>query len=159
MEQRSKKTKSYKHAIKLLSKKDYSVHKMKTKLLDKSFDEFEVDETINELIEQNYLREEEYVRQRVRGLFYKNYSSSYIIQKLAQEYVYIDQDFIDKLKEEWGVDEDDLAANLIHKRTRNLSSEPEDLYKLKVKIRRKLESKGFSSGRYVPEIDKVLNNL
>lgn len=157
MEEATKKPKSYLYAVKLLAKRDYSVHKLKTKLFEKNFDEDEIEDTINTLIKLNYLREEEYARQRVRGLFYKNYSSDYIVQRLAQEKVFITREFIDSLIEEWEIKEEELVENLIRKKIKSLPNNSEDSYKLKIKIRRLLETKGFSSNKYLDQIEKSLN--
>lgn len=155
----NKKKESYLYAIRLLAKRDYSIFKMKNKLLDKGFELDDAMDTIKILLEAKYLREDEYIRQRVRGLFFKFYSSRYILQKLKQEEIHLSQDQIDDLKNEWELDEDQIALDLIEKKTRHLTVTEDSFFKYKVKISRFLESKGFQSDLYAKNIDRALNHL
>ena len=125
----------YKHAIKLLTKKDYSVHKLKNKLFEKEFLEEEIEEAITLLLEKKYLREDYYAQARIRAFIKKGYSTKYIQEKLRDEKVDVDHSFIQDEYEYLQVTEEDQIDILIRKKMQQSSTNPE-------KIKRFLISKG-----------------
>lgn len=138
--------KGYNYAIRILSKRDYSVFKMQQKLKERSFDKNTADEIIEKLLEQNYLREEEYTRMRIKHLIYKGYANQFIIRKLEQEMLSADEAQIDHLRTENNVSTQDTLIRLIEKKLRGKNI-PEDFtskMKLKAKISNFLISKGYS---------------
>lgn len=138
--------KAYNYTIRLLSKRDYSVHKLTAKLRIQNFDQDIIDQTISRLIEQKYLQEEQYAKSRVKGLLYRGYSSQFIIKKLAQEELKVDTDLIQEMQNDASLNQKDTITALIEKRLRGRSipTDNEEKQKLKNKIMRFLISKGHS---------------
>jgi regulatory protein len=145
---------SYKYAIKLLSKKDYSKYKLLLKLQSKNYESYEIDEVINLLIEKKFLREDEYIRSRVKSLMNKGYSKSYIHQKLEQEYLDATPDIINSVFDEYRLTETKQVKNLISKKLKNSVKETPITDIEKVKITRFLASKGHS----LENVDQSLSN-
>lgn len=142
--------KVYRDAINLLKIKDYSRVKLRRKLLCKGHGSQQVDETIVKLVDCGYLREDYYIEARVKGLIRKNYSSSFIRQRLKQEGLDVSVDHILKIYEENGVTEEDQIRQLLIKkislRTRELERD---------KIIRFVCSKGHS----ITRIEEVYQDL
>ena len=138
--------KAYNYAIYLLSKRDYSIFKMRQKLLSQKFEADEIDATIDKLIDQSYLREEEYKRMRIKTHLLKGYSNRYIIHKLMQEELEVTNVHIETLREEYDLDRTTSLCALIEKKLRGKSI-PETFeakLKLKNKILNFLGAKGYS---------------
>lgn len=138
--------KAYNYAIFLLSKRDYSIYKMRMKLRSREYETEEIEETINKLIEQNYLREEEYKRMRIKTLLIKGYSNSYIVRKLDQEKLETNNEAINALRESEHLDKEECINYLVEKKLRgkDIPTEFEPKMKLKNKIMSFLASKGYN---------------
>jgi regulatory protein len=138
--------KAYNYAIFLLSKRDYSIYKMRMKLRSREYETEEIEETINKLIEQNYLREEEYKRMRIKTLLIKGYSNSYILRKLDQEKLETNNEAINALRESEHLDKEECINYLVEKKLRgkDIPTEFEPKMKLKNKIMNFLASKGYN---------------
>ena len=145
---------AYIHAVKLLAKKDYSEYKLRTKLRDKGFSAEEIDETINELLEKKYLREDYYAEARIKGLMNKGYSPSYIQSRLKEEFVEVSLDTIYSIFNEYELSEQDQIKKLVRKKLNGSAIEAPIDFNLKVKILRFLASKGHS----VENVDQYLPN-
>jgi regulatory protein len=152
---------AYQHAIYLLSRQDYSIHKMREKLRLKEFEDEEINTTIDKLLEQNYLREEEYARMRTKMLLTKGYSNTYVIQKLNSEKLSTTTDDINTLREEQGFLIDDEVKKLIEKKLRNkeIPEAYEEKLKLKNKVLRFLISKGHSFHTASSQLNTYLESL
>ncbi len=138
--------KAYNYAIRLLARRDYSTFKMRKKLIEQKFSPEEIDETIERLIDMNYLREAEYKRMRIKQLLVKGYANSYIIPKLVQEELYCSDEEIDELREEQSFSESEQIQKHIHKKLRykEIPDDFESKMKLQNKVLNFLRSKGFS---------------
>lgn len=136
---------AYEYSIRLLSKRDYSKFKLKMKLLQREYSEGEIDEAIKELEAKNFLREEEYMRIRVKTLLLNGHANRIIQMKLEQEELYPSDDFINTLREENGLIQSDVITSLIEKKLRGktISSDMDERIKLQNKIMNSLASKGF----------------
>lgn len=92
--------KAYLYAIRLLAKRDYSEPKMLKKLRDKGFPEDQCQYALKEVLDKNYLREEEYIRQKIKGWMYKGYPPSVIAMRFSQEDLKVETETIDEIFEE-----------------------------------------------------------
>lgn len=151
--------KAYNYAIFLLSKRDYSIHKMKQKLRSREYEQEEIDETIDKLVEQNYLREEEYKRMRIKTLLIKGYSNSYIIRKLDQEKLEANESEINNIREDQHLNKEECINYLVEKKLRGkvIPSDFEPKMKLRNKIMNFLASKGYNYQEAKEAISKYIN--
>lgn len=125
---------AYLRAVRLLTSKDYSKHKLVQKLKEAGFQPEHIDEAVEELLSKKFLREENYAEARIKAFMNKGYSPYYILQKLAQENVYVDESFIRNIFQEYNITEEDQIRKLIKKKSTNE----------KDKLIRFLHSKGHS---------------
>jgi len=134
------------YSIRILALRDYSIHKMKQKLKERNCASEDIEQVIEKLLEYNYLREEEYTRQRMKQLIVKGYANSTIIQKLQHEKLKADEDEINKIRNEQDLTSESQLSYLIKKklRYREIPTEYEAKMKLKQKVIRFCLSKGFS---------------
>ena len=148
-----------KYSIKLLSQKDYSIFKLKKKLFLKDYESSEIEEVISKLISLKYLNEFEYCRNLIVSLLKRSYENSYIIQKLAQEEIIINDTDINKYKEEIGYNTKSEVIKLIDFKLKNIKipNSVEQKYKIKNRISSFLSSKGFQFDDINEEINKKLN--
>lgn len=147
-EKKIRKFSAYDAAIKLLCRKDYSRYKLSQKLLDKDYPLHEIEETVEKLVKQRYLREDYYIEARIKGFIRKNYSARYIQQKLAQEHLDVPIDKILHVFEGVDVTEQDQVKKLIEKKRLSIGESENDEFKIKEKIYRFLVGKGhFESFR------------
>lgn len=151
--------KAYNYAIFLLSKRDYSIYKMSMKLRSRKYEKEEIQETIEKLIEQNYLREEEYRRSRIKILLLKRFSSSYIVSKLNQEHLVATHDEINTISEEQHIDKEESLQYLVESKIRgkNIPDEFNDKMKLKNRIMNFLASKGYNYQEAKDALSKYFN--
>lgn len=146
-------------AIKLLTKKDYSIHKLKTKLLSKEFQTEEVDEVIELLIEKKFLKENLFIEGRIISMMKRGYSPAYIQKKLNDEKCYPDLHVINEIYLSHGQSEDNQVRDLIEKRWRSAQLDELDearLKKEKDKLTRFVISKGFEYSLARREIESYL---
>ena len=136
-------SKAYLYLIKLLSSRDYSEFKLREKLREKQYPANEIDEAITEIKAKNYLREENYAEARVKAFMHKGYSPDYIKQKLAQEHVYVEAEFIESIYCENRNDSDDQIRTLVEKKLRGKKLAN---YEEEVKLIRFVLSKGHQIG-------------
>lgn len=150
--------KAYNYCIFLLSKRDYSRYKIRMKLKERKHTPEVIEETIEVLVEQNYLREEEYKRQRIKQLIYKGYANNYIIQKMAQEKLQVEVDEIEILREQNDASTESQIQYLIEKKLRGveLPEDYESKMKLKNKVTRFLISKGYQFAEINNKISEII---
>ena len=158
MEEKTEFKRCYNDAIKLISRRDYSSYKITQKLLSKNYDQSTIDETIDKLVDQNYLREEEYKRIRIKILLTKGHSNSYIKQKCDQEKLKVADEDIQVIKDLYEFNDQKMIEELILKKTRyvDIPLGHEQKQKLKNKVCRFLISKGY---RYDQFKDRVENHF
>jgi regulatory protein len=136
-------SKAYLYLIRLLSSRDYSEFKLREKLREKQYPATEIDEAIAEIKAKNYLREDNYAEARAKAFMNKGYSPDYIKQKLAQEHVSVDEDFIQNIYSENRNDSDEQIRSLVEKKLRGRKL---DSYEQEVKVIRFILSKGHQIG-------------
>lgn len=134
---------AYNYCIRLLSHRDYSRYKVEEKLQARKHLPETIDKVISELIELNYLREEEYKRIRVNQLLAKMYSVHHIVQKCQQEHLDVGSSFVEEIMSEKGIDKFETIDYLIEKKLRSANIN-QDYSKLKAKVYRFILSKGYS---------------
>lgn len=76
---------AYIECIRLLARRDYSRIKLQRKLLEKHFPQEEIEDALETVTEEGYLREDAYISARVRGFMHKGWAPSHIQKKLRQE--------------------------------------------------------------------------
>ncbi|MBD64045.1 MAG: hypothetical protein CME62_02485 [Halobacteriovoraceae bacterium] len=138
--------KGFDYAIRILSLRDYSEYKMREKLRTRQIPNGDIDKIVEKLIKLNYLREEEYTRQRIKQLLVKGYANSYILQKLAREQLQCSTAVIDEIRHENELTSTDRIHYLIEKKLRykEIPKEWEPKMKLKQKVTAFLVSKGYN---------------
>jgi SOS response regulatory protein OraA/RecX len=119
---------------------------MQQKLRSREHTPEDIKAVIDKLVDMNYLREEEYKRQRVKGMLFKGYANKYIVQKCSQEKLSVNDSFINQLREENHISANDEINRLIEKKLRykEIPEEFEAKQKLKNKVLNFLISKGYS---------------
>jgi regulatory protein len=137
---------AYNYCIFLLSKRDYSRYKIQQKLKSRKCDTEIIEDVIEKLVNQNYLREEAYIRMRIKTLLLKGFANYYIIQKLNEEKLQISDEQINKLREENHLSTKDSLEYLLNKKLRGkeIPKDFEAKMKLQNKILRFLISKGHN---------------
>jgi len=155
MQQESTNHKTFNYSIRLLAKKDYSIHKIKLKLASRNFNEEHINETVQRLIELKYLNEEEYTISRIKQFLEKGFTNDFIIQKMEQEFLYSTDENINTIREECGLSTTTQLSDLIKKRLYNkqILNDFEKDIKLKNKTISFLATKGYN----LEEINSALS--
>lgn len=139
-------TNTYKHAIRLLTRQDYSEYKLRTKLSAKQFPLNDIDDAIEILTNQKYLRDEFYAESRIKVLIRNNYGPSYIEQKLKQEHLKTSGQQILDVYDEMRITIKSQIDNLIQKKIpTRIPEDHKEREKIKIKIYNFLYSKGHST--------------
>ncbi len=147
---------AYTYALRLLTKRDYSRAKLREKLLQRDYEASEVEETLDELIEKNYLREDYYAEARVKGFMHKGYSPSMIQYRLSEEGCQVTIEFIEHIYSEYRLSSDDQIAELIDKKIRRLPTTQNLPYEAKQKIVASVARKGHSVSAIFRVLEQVL---
>ncbi len=147
--------KAYNYAIRILSKKDYSVHKMKQKFRERGYSSDISKEVIAELLEKNYLREELYIEARIKGFIRKGYAPNVILYRLSQEQCHTTQEEIDLIMKDLGLNTYGLLYETIEKKLR-LDG---DFIKDKEKLRQKVLRYCITRGHSISETSRVYSEV
>jgi SOS response regulatory protein OraA/RecX len=108
---------AYLHALKLLSRTEYSQAKLVKKLKEKGFDSTHIEDAIADLVEKKYLCDDRYSDVRAKQLMQKGFSISYIHKALAHEGLSLDYDQLYEIQEYLGLtEEENLNKALLKKR-------------------------------------------
>jgi len=137
----------YLYSIRILTRRDYSRHKLREKLLSRSDDLTEIENLLDLLVEKKYLQEEVYARQRIQYWLKAGNSISNILNKAKQEHLEISKDFILDISEDIQVNPDEKLKEIFeHKFARKLQ---EASFEEREKIKRRafgyFQRRGFSS--------------
>ena len=152
--------KAYQYAIRVLAKKDYSRHKLKTKIIEKGFTSRLSHELVDLLHREKYLREDYYIEARVKGMLRKGYHPSYIKNKMYEENCPISDNDIYPIMEDYELTEEKLLEDLIGKKIRLMDcidTSKSDQQK-KEKLLRFVASKGHSQGKAMRILDQNIHN-
>ncbi|MBT4791980.1 MAG: hypothetical protein HON90_10445 [Halobacteriovoraceae bacterium] len=149
---------AFNYAIKLLSKRDYSIYKLTQKLITQEITEECAQRVINKLIALKYLREEEFTKARASQLLSRCYANDYIVQKLSEEQLEIDHQQLETLRKELGLDSQGQIKKLIEKRLRykQIPESFEERQKLKYKLFSFLNSKGYKHSNIENQIQEYI---
>ncbi len=109
---------AFDYSVRLLSKRDYSKFKLKQKLSQRGYEELEIEDAIQSLEEKNFLREEEYMRIRVKTLPYNGHANQAISRRLEAEELYPTEIFIDEIRKDYTLETHDVIQSLIEKKMR-----------------------------------------
>lgn len=141
------KSKLLSYAYRLLARQDYSEFKLKQKLELRCLDHSLIEETLNDLKTSGYLREESYVRLKVKSRLKQAKSKNLILQELASENISANFEQIDEIANEYQINHDDLIRRHIEKKLKSTvisELEFEEKQKLKNKILSSLVRLGHS---------------
>lgn len=149
----------YQYSLRLLAKRDYSRFKLKQKLVARGFSTEDIECAIEELVEKNYLREEEYMRIRVKTLILNGHANKVIQHRLSSEELYPSDQFIDQLRSSNDMDSDSVINSLIEKklRSKTIPKDQEERNKLKNKLLNHLISKGYEYAEVKGKVSGYLN--
>ena len=148
--------KAYTYLIRILTKRDYSEYKLRQKLKEKGFEEFDAEEAISLVKEKNYLREDYYIEARVKGLMHKGNSPTYIQNKLREEMLDVSTELIlDIFKENHQTIEEQIKY-LANKKLR--SSVGKDPYKAREKALAYVIGKGHNYSESKHIIDSMITD-
>lgn len=109
-------TTTFKHAIKILARKDYSRSKLIQKLKDCECPRDEIEPVIDLLIEKQWYKEEYYIEGRIKYFIRKGHHHSSIKRKLAEEDVYVNSETIQAVFDEIKVTTETQILELIQRR-------------------------------------------
>lgn len=131
------------YAVKILSKKDYSQHKLTKKLRDKNYSEEEVSSAVETLQKKRYLRDDVYAEDLAINLIQRSYGDLFIKEKLAHEKLLISDQALNGLRKERSLTEEIVIQQLIEKKLTN--SDDLNSSKVRKRIYNYLLSRGFAS--------------
>ena len=160
MEETSIEKSAYQYLIQLLAKQDYSEHKLRLKLKQRSYEEDEIDEAIELIKQKKFLREDYYAEGRIKALIRKGHGKQYIQNMLELEELDSWTDLIDKIFNEYQVSEIDQVRQLVEKKTQFIDMDSmnyTEKLKLKAKLFRFLASKGHPKDLISSTIDHCIN--
>jgi SOS response regulatory protein OraA/RecX len=145
MEQESDFQTTYNYSIKLLSRMDYSIHKLTQKLKSKQYDEFHIADVIDKLIANKFINEAEYTRNKTTQLILKGFSNEMVLQKLEQSFLESSTAQIAMLRQESGSTELEMIKTLIDLKLKGtrIPTEALEHQKLKSKLVSFLAGKGY----------------
>lgn len=145
MENESSFETTYNYSIKLLSRMDYSIHKLTQKLKSKQYNQFDIEDVIQKLTENKFINEIEYTQNKTKQLLLKGFSNEMILQKLEQDFLQSSTSQIAEVREESGSSELEMIKMLIDQKLKGarIPSEATEHQKLKSKLVSFLASKGY----------------
>lgn len=143
---------SYKNAVKLLARRDYSKQKLVQKLKDKGASKQDAEEVIEHLREKSWFKEEYYTEGRIKYFIRKGHSLDSISMKLSEEEINVSNSLIQEWFDELKTSETDQIKELILKKLVNPIELPE---KLPDRVIRYILSRGHS----FPEILSVFSQM
>lgn len=149
---------AYTYALRLLTKRDYSRAKLREKLLQREFDEEDVETCLDQLVTKRFLREELYAEARIKGLMLRGNSPEMIQQRLAAEDCMVENDFINQVYQEHQLDPDQQLKNLLAKKLRQSKYQDSDemSFEAKQKIVAFVARKGHSPQAAFKLLDELL---
>ncbi len=151
--------KCYNQALAHLARKDYSEYKLKQKLKDKGYEREVIAETINELLEKNYLREDLYIEARVKGFLRKGYSYDVIRYRLSQEFCEASLEEIENIAHEIGLTKDAQLKDLVEKKVRIDYDFVPNKQKLRDRVLRYAGNRGHSISKAASYYDQVIEEF
>lgn len=145
--------KHYEYCCYILSKREYSVFKIRSKLKQRGLLDAEINQIIEELQSKSFLSDERFAKAKIRSLIRRGESNKSIRFKLSHEMISVENDDIDFEREELECDEHRSLVELALKKIRKHSTQDKSIelsdfknldQKSKDSIIRSLLAKGFS---------------
>jgi len=136
---------AYIYAAKLLAKADYSKKKLVHKLLQKKFNESDINIALALLIDKNFLNEKRYAENVTISLMHRYYSPQFIHQKLLVEDIDFSLVSISTIFDEYQVTTEKQIVALINKKIGKQNGLIDE--KLEYKIITSIVSKGHDLER------------
>jgi regulatory protein len=140
---------AYSYALKLLTKKDYSEHRLREKLHQKGFSAEDVQLSLEKLKAQKFLNDDRFKEFFVRKWIRKGYGDYYIIHKGRQESLSISKNDIAQQRKELILPEETVMQKLAQKK-QSLKDSPE---KVKRRILSLLDRRGFGSKSFEYQVE------
>ncbi len=150
--------KAYYYAIRLLTKRDYSQHKMTEKLFSQKFEQEIVDQVIKTIIEKNFLQEDAYAKARIKSLMQRGYSPEVIQLKLNEEKVIYEYSAIDEVFKEYKTCPKIQIRELLEKKLRSKTNADIVDFNFRKKLLRYIISKGHDLDLANREIEKIIRS-
>jgi len=113
------KNQAYIYSLRLLGGQEYSLKKLKTKLIQKEFPEEEIEEALKLVVEKGYLDENRYLELKVKSLILKGKAGRVVQHTLAHEGISVSESRINEICLEKGVDQDEQLVELLNKKLRH----------------------------------------
>ncbi len=147
----------------LLSRRNYSILKLRRKLQSKKFAPAEIDQCIHQLVEQGFLRERMYVEEKVRLWSTRGYSPSLIQRRLRVDGIHLTPSEWSEVTQTVGLEDpkssqvlETLIQTEIRKLRHPFSTDREAQTKVENKILRAVFRKGYSPSLARPLIRQHL---
>ena len=144
--------KAYTYSLRLLTGQEYSIQKLRTKLVQKAFEKEDIEDAIKRVVENGYLSEERYTELKVKSLLLRGKSTRFIIHGLGEEGLKIDEQFVQRICESCGIDKNEQLRSLIMKKARSVVKKGV----LDLTSRQKIIRFALSKGHPYQEIKKIM---
>lgn len=145
---------AYNYACRLLGRRDYTTHEIRTKLMQKKYNKTIIDDTIRKCTEFGFLNDKEYIGKYIRTRLALKPRGKYIL-KMELTKKGINRELIETYLEKDPINEKEIARELIANNARRLMRlDPE---KRKQKILYLLRSRGLPYVRYEQLVDANTN--
>lgn len=152
---------AYLYAIRLLAKRDYSIHKLTKKLKEREYDSDHVNEAIKEVVKLGYINEELYCEARVKTFMLKGLHPSFIQMKLYEEGLSVEEAMILQVFSEYSMTIHDQVQELLIKKLPKDGSykglDYETQLKTKLKAFRYASSKGHEESLIQDIFDQIIS--
>lgn len=151
--------KCYNSALAYLARRDYSRSKLKKKLRERDHDQDVINQVIEKLLEQNYLREDLYKEARIKGFIRKGYSFYAVGKKLAAEACSATDEEIQNVAYEMGLDEETILQELVEKKVRIDYDFVPNKQKLRDRTLRYAATRGHSVSKAAQIYDQIISEF
>ena len=140
-----KKNPAYIKTLQLLARQPYSFFRLKKKLQEKDFDPQEIEIALQKVRDLNYLCEKDYIFSRITSLMRRGHSAYLIAKRLkAEDQIIVTSHEIKKIFTEHNLTEENLIKEIINKKKPVAFKNETDKEKVKNKILRYLQNKGYN---------------
>lgn len=143
-------------ALRILDKSYKSEKELKEKLVQKEYDKYAIDQTLNFLHEYNLVNDEKYAKLYIKDRL-RTQGRNKIKYSLIQKG--INEEIISELLEESDKEEEkNIAYNLANKKYIQLQKREDDIYIIKNKLSRFLIGRGYDYSMIKDIINEIVNN-
>ena len=143
-------------ALRILDKSYKSEKELREKLVQKEYDKYAIDQTLNFLQEYNLVNDEKYAKLYIKDRL-RTQGRNKIKYSLIQKG--INEDIISELLEDSDKEEEkNIAYNLANKKYLQLKKRETDTYKIKNKLSRFLISRGYDYSLTKDIINEIVND-